>query len=88
MNQRSPIATQKALLKDQNLKPVPNENYELFTVSKACKVIEFRNSHQKLNTYYPAFGYGFFEFTKPEYISYNREVILMDKVYSFVCALN
>ena len=85
MNQRSPIATQKVLLKDQNLKPVPNRNYSLFTVSKACKVIEFRNAHQELNTYNPALGYGFFEFTKREYISYNQEVIVMDKVLICAC---
>ena len=85
LDQRSPIATQEVLLKDQNLKPVPTESYLLFTVSKACKVIEFRNAHQNLNTYNPALGYGFFEFTKPEYIRYNRAVIVMDKVLIFVC---
>lgn len=80
MNQRSPIATQKVLLKNQNLKVVPKENYKLFTVVKQCQIMEFVGEKSELKTYNPALGYGFFELTKPEYISYNHEVIVMDKV--------
>ena len=34
-------------------------------------------------TYNPGFGYGFYEFTKPEIISYDKQVILMDKVCTY-----
>ena len=35
-----------------------------------------------LANYNPGLGYGFYEFTMPEFISYDKQVILMDKVPS------
>ena len=64
------------------MKMVPEENYKLFSVKKRCLVIDLVEEHEDLKKYSPGSGYGFYEFTKPEFISHDKQVILMDKVFA------
>ena len=43
-------------------------------------IVEFAKTIKGVSNYNPGLGYGFYEFTKPELISYEKQVILMDKV--------
>jgi hypothetical protein len=44
-------------------------------------ILEFVKTVKGLANYNPGLGYGFYEFTKPEFILYDKQVILMDKVF-------
>lgn len=48
-------------------------------------VLEFAKTMapEGLAHYNPGLGYGFYEFTKPEFILYDKQVIMMDKVSKF-----
>ena len=81
LNQRTPITISKV---DSEIKMVPEENYKLYSVENRCRVIDFVGKHADLEKYSPGLGYGFYEFTKPEFISYDKQVILMDKVFAII----
>lgn len=78
VKQRSQTSTSNA---DKSLVIVPDKYYSLHSVTKACEVIDFVRGIPGL-TYSTRLGYGFYEFTKPELISYDKQVILMDKVFT------
>jgi hypothetical protein len=72
---------------DKNLKLVDEKYKKLIRVpnDQEYPILEFTNL--KIfsevipgKVYHPSLGCGFYEFTKPEYISRNKQVILMDKV--------
>ena len=48
-------------------------------VSKECTILDFGKTIEGV-TYKPGLGYGFYDFTKPELISHDKQVILMDQV--------
>ena len=49
-------------------------------VQEECSILDFVKTIEGLSHYTPGIGYGFYEFTKPERISHDKQVILMDKV--------
>ena len=63
----------------ETLKIVGPEYYTLYPVSKECEIPKFVETIKGLS-YKPGLGYGFYQFTKPELISYDKQVILMGKV--------
>jgi hypothetical protein len=60
---------------DGELKPSPPSRFQIFEVDETCGIKEFC---QKMGITF-AIGRGFYEFTKPEIIQDNKEIILMDK---------
>ena len=63
------------------LEKVPEKYYKLYTVDKTCPVSEFVKGISESSC--TGLGYGFYEFKlKPELISYDKQVILMDKVFT------
>ena len=64
------------------MKPLNKRQYqvELYDVTEDCEVTEFLRS--KLQNYRLESGY--YQFTKPEYISDDTEVIFIDKVYHMI----
>ena len=62
------------------LEKVPEKYYKLYTVDKTCPVSEFVKDIPESSC--TGLGYGFYEFKKPELISYDKQVILMDKVFT------
>lgn len=63
---------------NKSLEIVPKEYYILYPVNKTCPVSEFVKDISECG--FTGLGYGFYEFKKPELISYDKQVILMDKV--------
>ena len=62
-------------------KVVDEKFYQIFGVAKECDVPKFVKGIPDLKLKYNSgLGYGFYEFTKPELISYDKQVILMGKV--------
>ena len=55
-------------------RPDDQEYYPILDFIKLESVSEVLHGKK----YHPSLGYGFYEFTKPEYISRNKQVILMD----------
>ena len=64
----------------KDLEIVKNDYYELYPVTKECQLSEFTATIPGLTTRCKL-GYGFYEFTKPEFISFDKQVILMGKVF-------
>ena len=69
---------------DKSLKLI-DDKYKTLTLvpsDRKCPipVLEFAKTIKSIFNYNPGLGYGFYEFTKPELISYDKQVILMDKV--------
>lgn len=62
-----------------NLKLIAERYYKLKNVPKEYLILDFAKTIEGI-TYNPGFGYGFYEFTKPEIIHYDKQVILMDEV--------
>jgi hypothetical protein len=60
------------------LKIVGQEYYKLYPVEKECKIAKFVGTIKV--AYKSGLGYGFYQFTKPELISYDKQVILMGTV--------
>ena len=50
-----------------------------YDVTEECVVVEFARKHKM--SYKPTSGCGYFEFTKPEYISPDTNIILLHKVH-------
>jgi hypothetical protein len=69
-----------------NLKPVDKKNYKLKHVPKEYLILDFAKAIEGI-TYNPGFGYGFYDFIKPEIIQYDKQVILMDEVCTYACHL-
>ena len=69
---------------EENLKRVEDKYIKLKKVpgDREYPVLEFAKTMapEGLAHYNPGLGYGFFEFTKPEFILYDKQVIMMDKV--------
>ena len=69
---------------DKSLKLVDDKYKTLTQVPGDRKypmtILEFAKTIKGVFNYNPGLGYGFYEFTKPELISYDKQVILMDKV--------
>ena len=67
---------------DKTLKLVDDKYKMLIRVpdDREYPVLEFTKTIKGIPDYYPKLGYGFYEFTKPEFISRDKQVILMDKV--------
>ena len=67
---------------DKSLKLVDDKYKKLTRVpgDQEYPVLEFTKNIEGIPNYYPKLGYGFYEFTKPEFILHNKQVILMDKV--------
>lgn len=68
---------------DKTLKPVDDKYFtKLIRVpdDRVYPILEFTKTIEGIPDYYPRSGYGFYEFTKPEFISHDKQVILMDKV--------
>lgn len=68
----------RSILHD-SLEKVGQDYYTLYRVTKECRLSEFATGIPDLMVK-SRLGYGFYEFTKPELISYDKQVILMDKV--------
>ena len=69
--------------KNESLKLV-DDKYKILTripADQEYPILEFTKTIEGIPNYYPSLGYGFYQFTKPEYISYDKQVILMDQVY-------
>ena len=52
---------------------------EIFTVTADCRVVDFMSKSVSM-IYNPVKGQGYYEFIEPEYISPNKQVILVDQV--------
>ena len=63
----------------EKLKQVERK-YEAFEVSAECRLVDFVKCIEVLNAFEPKLGYGFYQFTEKEMISYNDQVLLRDKV--------
>ena len=63
-----------------DLKPVEEKYYKLKYVPEECALLDIAKAIEGV-AYAPGLGYGFYEFTKPEYILYNKQVIVMDQVF-------
>ena len=74
------------MLEEKKLEIVGKEYYELYPVTKECQLSEFTATIPGLRNRWKL-GYGFYEFTKPEFISYDKQVILMAKVYRSIYTL-
>ena len=66
---------------ERKLHIVGKDYYKLYWVTEDCQLAEFTKNIPGL-MHRCKLGYGFYEFTKPEYISFDKQVILMDKVFS------
>ena len=64
---------------DERLRAIDKKYYRLEPVREECTIPDFVKTIEGV-TYNPKLGYEFYEFTKPEYILYDQQVILMDKV--------
>ena len=64
----------------EKLEVVGKEYYKLYPVTKECQLSEFTKTIPGLTSKWKL-GYVFYEFTKPEFISFDKQVILMGKVY-------
>ena len=73
--QQSPLLTHDG----KGLEVVHNDYYKLYPVTSECKLSEFTATIPGL-TNRCKLGYGFYEFTSSEYISFDKQVILMGKV--------
>ena len=62
------------------IKLVDKKYYTLNRVLQECSTLDFGKNIKGI-TYKPGLGYGFYEFTKPELISHDKQVILMDQVF-------
>lgn len=51
---------------------------EIFTVPKECQVFDFMT--EKVSSYLPSQGKGYYEFVNPEFIAPNKQVLLISKV--------
>lgn len=80
---------QKKLLTDdeRNMQLVDKKYYTLKHVPKECLILDFCKTIEGI-TYKPGLGYGFYEFTKPELIQHEKQVMLMDQVSSLLLFLN
>jgi hypothetical protein len=69
---------------EENLKAVELKYIKLKKVpgDREYPVHEFAKTMDGLSNYNPGLGYAFYEFTKPELIAYDKQVILMDKVWT------
>ena len=63
----------------EKLKQVERK-YKAFHVSDECRLVDFVKCKEDLNAFEPKLGYGFYQFTKKEMISYYDQVLLRDKV--------
>ena len=72
----SPISVTES----DTLKIVGPEYYTLYPIEEECEILKFVENIKDLS-YKSGLGYGFYQFTKPELISYDKQVILMGKVY-------
>ena len=74
---------------DKEVEKVVNEQYyQLYYVPQDCtttvkEFLEDRQLHYSL-----CLGYAFYEFTEPELIAHNKQVILMDKVTLLLTCLH
>ena len=64
---------------NQKLQLVTERYYKLKYVPQECSILDFAKTIEGV-TYNAGFGYGFYEFTKPEIIQYDKQVILMNEV--------
>ena len=81
----TPSPSVSATESDITLKIVGQKYYTLYPVEKECKIPKFVETIDSEGlSYKSGSGYGFYQFTKPELISYDKQVILMGKVWSFV----
>ena len=84
-------ASERLTATDESLKLVDEKYKKLIRVpdDQEYPILDFTNLKSVSEVlpskkYHPSLGYGFYEFTKPEYISRNKQVILMDKVYHYI----
>ena len=63
---------------ERNMQLVNQKHYKLERVTNECSILDF--CRVTFEDYTPGLGYGFYEFTKPELIQYEKQVILMDQV--------
>ena len=84
-------ASERLMATDESLKLVDEKYKKLIRVPHDQEypmcILDFINLKLKSvsevlpsSKYHPGLGYGFYEFTKPEFISRKKQVILMDKV--------
>ena len=71
---------------EDNLKLVDHKYIKLkkVPVGREYPILEFAKTIEGLANYNPGLGYGFCEFTMPEFILYDKEVIMMDKVSAII----
>ena len=67
-------------LDEKKLEIVGKEYYKLHSVTEECQLSVFTATIQGLTTKCKL-GYGFYQFTKPEFILNDKQVILMGKVF-------
>ena len=52
--------------------------------TEKCNLPDFIRKEAALQNFKPSLGYGYHQFTKPELISPNTEVVLKKKVYAII----
>lgn len=55
-----------------------NAYNEVYAIQKQCNMNEFGRRH--IPGYNSELGYGYYEFTEPEYLKTHKNVIVMDEV--------
>lgn len=83
LSRKSTPSPSVSATESDTLNIVDQKYYTLYPVVKECEIPEFVETIEGLS-YKSGSGYGFYQFTKPELISYDKQVILMGKVWSFV----
>ena len=69
---------------DEKLSPIEEKYHvqlERVPLGQEYPILDFVKTKIEGVTYNPRLGYGFYEFTKPELISYDKQVIVMDQVF-------
>ena len=85
LSRKSTPSPSVSATESDTLKIVGQKYYTLYPVEKECEIPRFVETIEGLS-YKSGSGYGFYQFTKPELISYDKQVILMGKVCMVICS--
>ena len=57
-------------------------HYEVYDVQKSCNMVKLAKHH--IPGFKPELGYGYYEFKLEEFLKPEKNVVLVDKVYSIL----